>query len=230
MTVLSLDLQPDSNALVQHVQALRTQQIQVVSANAVPDLSAEANNGSYTAILLHDGTDEAVNVVTEVRKVTGTPLIVMRNRSDADGSIKLFEAGADDVITETLDPNELAARVRSMARRCMPGEKQKLVVGDLELSPKDFTVFRGGKRVMLTNREFDLLQYLMEHRDRVLTRTELADRVWGDEVEWTSNVIDVSIGRLRNKIHLPEHPTLIHTVTGRGYMLSDAPPAATAAS
>lgn len=107
----------------------------------------------------------------------------------------------------------------------MPGEREKLVVGDLELSPKDYTVFRAGKRVMLTNREFDLLEYLMEHRDRVLTRSELADQVWGDEVEWSSNVIDVSIGRLRSKIHLQELKPLIHTVTGRGYMMSDAPPA-----
>lgn len=225
MNVLSLNLQSNESTLSAHHQVLRSHHIDVTTATSVNEAATEASNGRFSAILVHDGTEASLQAVTEIRKVSGTPLIVIRKDSDPDGSIALFEAGADDVVTESSDPNELAARLRSMARRCTPGKREKLTVGDLELSPKDFTVFRGGKRVMLTNREFDLLEYLMEHRDRVLTRSELADQVWGDEVEWSSNVIDVSIGRLRSKIHLPGHATLIHTVTGRGYMMSDAPPA-----
>jgi DNA-binding response OmpR family regulator len=228
MNVLSLDLHPDDGSLNPHYQVLREHHIDVTKAHSVPDATNEASNGRFSAILVHDGSDQSLEAVTEIRKVTGTPLIVIRKDLDPEGSIALFEAGADDVVTESADPTELAARLRSMARRCTPGKREKLLVGDLELSPKDFTVFRGGKRVMLTNREFDLLEYLMEHRDRVLTRSELADQVWGDEVEWSSNVIDVSIGRLRSKIHLPGHSALIHTVTGRGYMMSDAPPATNA--
>jgi DNA-binding response OmpR family regulator len=225
MNVLSLDLHPTEGTLTAHLQALRSHHIEVTHAHSVPDAANEASNGRFSAILVHDGTDQVLNAVTEIRKVSGIPLIVIRKDVDPEGSILLFEAGADDVVIESADPDELAARLRSMARRCTPGKREKLVVGDLELSPKDFTVFRSGKRVMLTNREFDLLEYLMEHRDRVLTRSELADQVWGDEVEWSSNVIDVSIGRLRSKIHLADQPPLIHTVTGRGYMMSDAPPA-----
>lgn len=227
MNVLSLELKKDGD----HngtPEALKTHNIEITYAHSVPDAANEASNGRFSAILVHDGTPEVLNAVTEIRKVCGTPLMVIRRTPETRESIALFEAGADDVVPESAHPDELAARLRSMARRCTPGSREKIVIGDLELSPKDYTVFRAGKRVMLTNREFDLLQYLMEHRDRVLTRSELADEVWGDEVEWSSNVIDVSIGRLRSKVHLPGLPPLIHTVTGRGYMLSDAPPASEA--
>ncbi len=225
MTVLSLDLHPNEREMNAAHFDLKSHNIDVTEAHSVPDAAQVASNGRFSAIIVRDGTADVLNAVTELRKVTGTPLVVIRKETDAKGSIALFEAGADDVLSEDASPDELAARLRSMARRCTPGEREKLVIGDLELSPKDYTVFRAGKRVMLTNREFDLLEYLMEHRDRVLTRSELADQVWGDEVEWSSNVIDVSIGRLRNKIHIAELTPLIHTVTGRGYMMSDAPPA-----
>lgn len=226
MNVLSLDLQPSESGNSNGAQkALQAHNIDVKDTHSVSDATNEAANGRFSAILIHDGSAQVLDAVIEIRKVSGTPLVVLRKKTDPEDSIALFEAGADDVVSEETNPEELAARLRSLARRCTPGEREKLVVGDLELSPKDYTVFRAGKRVMLTNREFDLLEYLMENRDRVLTRSELADQVWGDEVEWSSNVIDVSIGRLRNKIHLPDHPPLIHTVTGRGYLMSDAPPA-----
>lgn len=225
MNVLSLDLTGQGPQADASHHQLKDLNFDITHAHSIPDAASSASNGRYSAILLRDGTDEVITAVTEIRKVSGTPLVVIRDKEDSEEAVALFEAGADDVVPESTNVTELAARIRSMARRCTPGNREKLVVGDLELSPKDFTVFRGGKRVMLTNREFDLLQYLMENRDRVLTRSELADQVWGDEVEWSSNVIDVSIGRLRNKIHLPDKTPLIHTVTGRGYMMSDAPPA-----
>ena len=228
MNILSLDLHRNERGMNDAQLALKSHNIDITQAHSVPDAAQEASNGRFSAIIVRDGEVDVLNAVTELRKVTGTPLVVIRKETDPEGSIALFEAGADDVVNDGASTDELAARLRSMARRCTPGEREKLIIGDLELSPKDFTVFRNGKRVMLTNREFDLLEYLMEHRDRVLTRSELADQVWGDEVEWSSNVIDVSIGRLRSKIQIAEAKPLIHTVTGRGYMMSDAPPASEA--
>lgn len=228
MNVLILDTKPDNgehygDSLIPQ-RDLESHNFDLTRTNNVSDAVHQATDGKYSAILIRDTVDAALDAVGQIRKVNGTPLLVLRKTQSTEASVALLEAGADDVLTAPTSPDELAARIRSMARRCKPGDRTKLVIDDLELSPKEWTVFRGGKRIMLTNREFDLLEYMMEHRDRVLSRTELADQVWGAEVEWSSNVIDVSIGRLRNKIEIPGGRPLIHTVTGRGYLMSDAPP------
>lgn len=224
MNILLIDTQTSESEELVSSESLASHRFDLTRAQSVADGISHATTGNFSAIIVRDPDDAALETVGEIRKVNGSPLMVLRKGASSEASIALLEAGADDVIAGPPNIDELAARIRSMARRCTPGKRDTFVVDDLELSPKDYTVSRGGKRIMLTNREFDLLEYLMENRDRVLSRSELADQVWGDEVEWNSNVIDVSIGRLRAKIQHGESRPLIHTVTGRGYLMSDAPP------
>ena len=202
---------------------LSSRRVSVESAATVREGLALAAEKRFAAILI-ERRERPADLIKKIRADSGTPIVVLREAKDSSEAIECLESGADDVLAEPLDIDELVARLRSLTRRCQPGERATLKIDDLELSPKDLTVRRAGQSLLLTNREFDLLEYMMQHHDRVLTRTELADQVWGAEVESNSNVIDVSIGRLRAKVHLPGSKPLIHTVTGRGYMISDMPP------
>jgi DNA-binding response OmpR family regulator len=207
--------------------ALSSRRIDVESTSSQGQGVEEAIQRSFSAIVID--SDGPAELIKRIRESNGTPIVVLRAQDDPKQAIELLESGADDVLTQPCDVDELVARLRSLTRRCEPGDRGTLKVDDLELFPKEMIVKRGGQTLLLTNREFDLLEYMMQHHDRVLTRAELADHVWGTEVSWNSNVIDVSIGRLRGKIHLPGLKPLIHTATGRGYMLSGMPPVAGAA-
>lgn len=220
----------DGNSRTQEQEALprelSSRRVNVESASTIGEGLALAAEKRFSAILI-ERRERPADLIKRIRADSGTPIVVLREAKDSTDAIECLENGADDVLTEPLDIDELVARLRSLTRRCQPGDRVLLKIDDLELSPKELTVRRNGQSILLTNREFELLEYLMHHHDRVLSRTELADQVWGAEVESNSNVIDVSIGRLRGKVHLPGRKPLIHTVTGRGYMISDMPPLTT---
>ena len=204
---------------------LSSRRVSVESAATIGEGLALAAEKRFSAILI-EPRERPADLIKRIRADSGTPIVVLREARDSTEAIECLESGADDVLAAPLDIDELVARLRSLTRRCQPGDRSVLKIDDLELSHKELTVRRGAQQVLLTNREFELLEYMMHHHDRVLSRTELADQVWGAEVESNSNVIDVSIGRLRAKVHIAGHKPLIHTITGRGYMISDMPPLA----
>lgn len=223
MRVLLMDGSPRTHEHEALPRELSSRRVNVESASTIGEGLALAAEKRFAAILI-EPRERPADLIKRLRADIGTPIVVLREAKNSADAIECLESGADDVLDEPLDVDELVARLRSLTRRCQPGERAVLKIDDLELSPKDLTVRRDTQMILLTNREFELLEYMMQHHDRVLSRTELADQVWGAEVESNSNVIDVSIGRLRAKVQLPGHKPLIHTITGRGYMISDMPP------
>jgi len=149
-----------------------------------------------------------------------TPVLVLTARDQLDHKIKNFENGADDYLTKPFAFAELLARIRALLRR-RPVGSTMLMVGDLEIDLVTRQVKRGGKVLRLTSKEYGLLEYLASNPGRVLSRTMIIQYVWDQSFEGLTNIVDVYIRHLRQKIDDPFDRKLIRTVRSAGYMLSD---------
>jgi DNA-binding response OmpR family regulator len=184
------------------------------------ELAAKAR---YDVIILdlmlpdHDGVQLCRNLR---RRRISTPVLMLTALSSTDEKVTGLESGADDYLTKPFDLEELIARVRALLRRAQSTEGAKLRFGGIEMDLVGRTVTRDGKRVDLTSKEFALLEYFMRKPERVLTRTNIGERVWDLLFQDESNVIEVYVSRLRNKIDKGFDKPLIHTVVGTGYVLS----------
>jgi DNA-binding response OmpR family regulator len=140
-----------------------------------------------------------------------------------DNKIEGFDSGADDYIVKPFDFRELVARVKAMLRRAdvqsdIPEEK-KLTLADLEVNLDNKEVKRSGQKIVLTAKEFQLLEYLLKNKDKVVSRTDIAKDVWDIDFDTQTNVIDVYVNFLRKKLDKDFSPRLIHTQVGMGYIL-----------
>jgi DNA-binding response OmpR family regulator len=149
-----------------------------------------------------------------------TPVLVLTARDQLDDKIKNFENGADDYLTKPFAFAELLARIRALLRR-RPVGSTMLTVGDLEIDLVTRQVKRRGKVLRLTSKEYGLLEYLASNPGRVLSRTMIIQYVWDQSFEGLTNIVDVYIRHLRQKIDDPFDRKLIRTVRSAGYMLSD---------
>jgi len=154
-------------------------------------------------------------------------VLFLTAQRDVADRVEGLNLGADDYLPKPFALAELVARVRAIARRRI-GEPEdgELQVADLVLDVRRHTAERGGRRVDLTPKEFDLLEYLMRNRGHVVSRTMITERVWGYGFQAHKNVIEVHVNRLRKKIEGSGLPRLIHTVKGVGYTIDDRPEAA----
>jgi len=147
------------------------------------------------------------------------PVIMLTARGQEVDQVRGLEMGADDYVTKPFSLRELLARIRAVLRR--PGPRQKLetfAFGDVRLHLRPRQVFKAGREVRLTRKEFELLRYLVEHRGEVLTRDRLLNEVWGYDQFPTTRTVDTHVLRLRQKFETdPEHPAYILTVHGQGY-------------
>lgn len=152
-----------------------------------------------------------------------TPVMILSALATADERIKGLTSGSDDYLAKPFAFAELLARLRIMLRRGKGGQvaEIRLTCGDLELDMLSRKVKRGSRLIDVQPREFRLLEYLMRHRDEVVTRTMLLEGVWDYHFDPGTNVIDVHISRLRRKIDNEGEAPLIHTVRGAGYRLSE---------
>jgi DNA-binding response OmpR family regulator len=151
---------------------------------------------------------------------TPTPMIILSARSQCSDKVKALHIGADDYVTKPFLFDELLARIDALLRRTNPVPK-KFALGDVQIDLTQLIALKAGQRLDLTHREFELLRFLLIHRDNVVTREQLLRSVWGyDEVPMTRTV-DHFIARLRAKIEDdPHHPRYLHTVYGDGYKLT----------
>jgi two-component system OmpR family response regulator len=145
------------------------------------------------------------------------PILVLTARDRIDDKIEGLDAGADDYLTKPFDFTELTARLRALLRRSGGSASPILRAGNVELDPATREVRRDGEPVALTPKEFALLEYLLRHVNRPLTRATLMEHVWGIRFDPGTNVVDVFVNSLRNKVD-PERD-LIQTVRGVGYMI-----------
>jgi len=150
-----------------------------------------------------------------------TPVLVLTARNAVNDRVRGLDAGADDYLAKPFAVSELLARLRALARRPAVALEPLLRVGDLELDPASHRAARAGTSIVLTSREFALLEYLMRNPRRVVSRSQILDHVWDDNFDPVANAVDVLVGRLRRKIDLPGGLVLLHTVRGSGYVLSE---------
>jgi two-component system OmpR family response regulator len=149
-----------------------------------------------------------------------TPVLFLSAMAQVDDRVRGLKAGGDDYLTKPFAFSELLARVEALARRTRAvGPETKLQVGDLEMDLLSRTVRRRGQKIDLQPREFRLLEYMMRHANQVVTRTMLLEGVWDYHFDPQTNVIDVHVSRLRQKIDKPFDTPLLHTVRSAGYML-----------
>ena len=148
-----------------------------------------------------------------------TPVLLLTARDTLEDIVQGLDAGADDYLTKPFAFAELLARLRALLRRAPTAAGAPLQCADLVLDPSTRTVTRAGRPVPLTNREFTLLEYFLHNPGRVLTRATIAAHVWGTPRPADTNVIDVYVSYLRNKLDTGQPVQLLHTVRGAGYIL-----------
>ncbi|MCX8032474.1 MAG: response regulator transcription factor [Thermoleophilia bacterium] len=169
---------------------------------------------------------DGFQVLAEFRKVDQTtPVIMLTARGDVPSRVRGLDLGADDYLPKPFDFDELLARIRAQLRHVRQSQASVLQVGDVKLDLKTRQVVRGNRSVDLTTREFALLEFLMRHAGQVLTRSQILNGVWGYGFDPQSNVVDVYIGYLRDKLDRLGEESLIETVRGGGYRLRALPPA-----
>ena len=163
---------------------------------------------------------DGVEILKSLReKGIQTPAIFLTARDREKDIVEGLNLGADDYLTKPFSINELVARARAILRRAKGRRVSKLEVADLKMDLETHRVFRRGKRIDLTPKEYALLEYLMENEGQVLTRTMISESVWDYHFDSLTNVIDVHVYHLRNKIDKGFRPKLIHTIKAVGYVL-----------
>jgi len=167
-------------------------------------------------------TMDGVTICTELRKLGNhTPILMLTAKGQLDDRVNGLNSGADDYLPKPFAFAELLARIRALSRRPKKGLSETLTVSDLSLDSVSFDVIRSGTSVSLSKKEFSLLEYLMRHPGRTITKDQIIGNVWNYDADVLPNTVEVYIGYLRNKIDkaFPNLPPLIHTVRGFGYRL-----------
>ena len=162
-------------------------------------------------------------VLQTLRTFSQIPVLMLTARDHVLDRVKGLELGADDYLTKPFSYIELLARIKSLLRRVPHLEQEAYQVSDLVLNRLKHEVYRNGQKIDLSQKEFALLQLLMEHQGQVMTRSQIASMVWNINFNTDTNVVDVAIRRLRSKIDDHYTPKLIHTVRGMGYKLDECP-------
>lgn len=199
-------------------------------------------NGKYGVALVHDGESalaalakdqysllildldlpklDGMSLLRQIRPAKPKlPVLVLTGRSQLEDRVSALDGGADDCLIKPFSFHELSARVRALLRRSGNGAAARLQVADLVLSRSEFHVARAERKVELTAKEFSLLEFLMSNAGRPVTRAEIMENVWNAPYDGTTNLVDVYVKYVRDKIDTEGLPKLIRTVRGVGYVL-----------
>jgi len=168
---------------------------------------------------------DGLTVIERMRKErVNTPVIILSAKGSVDDRVKGLQRGGDDYLTKPFAFSELLARVQALVRRASrASEPTRLTVGDLSIDLLTREVVKGGKSIELQPLEFSLLEYLMRNPGRVVSKTMIMEHVWDYNFDPQTNVVEVRISRLRDKIDRGVEQKLIHTVRGVGYVLKETP-------
>jgi len=214
----------DDEALARFVrQGLESEHYTVDVVGDGEQARAAAVEGEYDVVILDLNlpTLDGVSVLRHVRlKKPSQPVLVLTQRSRVEDRVQCLDTGADDYLAKPFSFNELSARIRALVRRSHLPSESVLTVGDLKLDRVQRVVERAGRRIELTAKEFSLLEYLMRHAGRSVTRSMIIEHVWNLTFDTTTNVVDVYINYLRRKVDDGHATKLIHTVRGVGYGLN----------
>jgi DNA-binding response OmpR family regulator len=162
---------------------------------------------------------DGIEVARELRRDDDVPILMLTARDALEARVEGLDSGADDYLVKPFERQELLARIRALLRRRPPRGSAPLRVGDLTLNADTHEVQRAGRTVELTQREFELLEYMMRNERIVISRQRLLDEVWGYDPFSTTNTIEVFVSNLRRKLESGGEPRLLHTIRGAGYVL-----------
>src|SRR6188472_1756365 len=162
---------------------------------------------------------DGMEVARRLRSADDVPILMLTARDALESRVEGLDAGADDYLVKPFERQELLARLRALLRRRPPRGSASVVVGDLALNPDTHEVSRGTRPIALTQREFELLEYLMRNERIVVPRQRLLEEVWGYDPFATTNTIEVFVSNLRRKLEAGGESRLLHTIRGAGYVL-----------
>jgi len=163
-----------------------------------------------------------LELIKEFRSRKGiAPALMLTAKSATEDKVAGLDSGADDYLTKPFAFAELLARVRSLLRRSSKEKSTMLSIADLELDTVTHKARRAGRTIELTAKEYALLEYFLRNKERVLSRTIIAEHIWDYSFDTGTNVIDVYVNHLRNKIEIESEKRLIHTVRGVGYVMKE---------
>jgi len=187
--------------------------------------SQAANSGQYHLVILDLNLPklDGLSVLKQVRpNHPKLPILVLTGRTQVEDRVLSLDSGADDCLLKPFSFSELMARLRALLRRNPSLSGTRLQVGDLVLDGKEFRVERAGKSINLSSKEFALLEYLMHNARQAVTRAMIMEHVWNMPFDASSNLVDVYVKYVRDKVDGQEYPKpLIRTIRGVGYVLSD---------
>ena len=178
----------------------------------------------YDAIILDimlpklDGFEVIKRIRAKKNKV---PILLLTARDNIDDKVKGLDYGADDYLVKPFDFNELSARIRAVVRRKYGNSSNKLIIGDLVIDSSEKSVTRAGKNIDLTGKEYEVLEYLVQSKNRILSRDQIKGHVWDYDYEGDSNIIDVLIKNIRKKIDVENGKQIIYTKRGLGYVVKE---------
>ncbi|WP_103109851.1 response regulator transcription factor [Brevibacillus reuszeri] len=184
---------------------------------------AKAYENVHDLILLDIMLPElsGIEVCRRVREVSQIPIIMITARGEVPDIVTGLDSGANDYVTKPFSIEELFARIRTQLRRKETKGNQDILIGDLRILPNARRVFKADEEILLTPREFDLLNFLVQHKEQAVSREQILSSVWGFDFMGNTNVVDVYIRYLRNKMEDGSSIKLIHTVRGIGYTLRE---------
>ena len=212
----------DADAIAQVLQrSLRMEGYEVRIAGDGVSALEEAHAFLPDLVILDLGLPrlDGLEVAKTIRRTDDVPILVLTARDAVEARVEGLDAGADDYLVKPFERQELLARLRALLRRRPPRGQAALAIADLKLNPDTHEVTRGGRAVDLTQREFELLEYLMRNERIVISRQRLLDEVWGYDPFSMTNTIEVFVSNLRRKLEAGGEPRLLHTIRGAGYVL-----------
>lgn len=220
MRILLVEDDPDLAGFIQ--KGLREERFAVDLAHEGEEGLLMASTTPYDLLIL-DVMLPKLDGFTVCRRLRAagnkTPILLLTARGTVDDRVTGLNIGADDYLTKPFAFAELLARIQALIRRSGPDQSPRLIVADLEVDPISHRVWRAGRELILTNKEYALLEYLLRNPDRVLTRTAIIEHVWDLHYDGMTNIVDVHIRALRTKVDREFSTPLIHTVRGIGYVL-----------